>query len=68
MEVYETNQTREEFSLSELNGMVKGAINKAFPSTYWLRAETSDVRVNASSGHCYLEFVEKDKAGNSIIA
>ncbi len=25
-----------------------------------MRAEMSDVRVNTSSGHCYLEFVEKN--------
>jgi exodeoxyribonuclease VII large subunit len=62
------NNERIEFSLSELNGLVKDTIKIAFPQTYWLRAETSDVRVNASSGHCYLEFVEKDSTGNSIIA
>jgi exodeoxyribonuclease VII large subunit len=55
-------------SLSELNFLVKEAINEILPETYWIRAETSDVRINASSGHCYLEFVEKDEKTNHIIA
>jgi exodeoxyribonuclease VII large subunit len=33
-----------------------------------VRAETSDVRVNTSSGHCYLEFVEKDQLTGRIEA
>jgi exodeoxyribonuclease VII large subunit len=55
-------------SLSELNDRVSEAINDRLPGTYWLRAETSDVRVNASSGHCYLEFVEKDERTEQIVA
>ena len=55
-------------SLSELNERVSEAINDRLPGTYWLRAETSDVRINASSGHCYLEFIEKDLHTNQIVA
>ncbi len=55
------------FSLSELNRRVRGAIRDSLPGAYWLRAETSDVRSN-QSGHCYLEFVEKDAHTQSIIA
>ncbi len=55
------------FSLSELNRQVKDAINDHLPDTYWVRAETSDVRRNPN-GHCYLEFVEKDPVTQSIIA
>ncbi|MDR0835497.1 MAG: exodeoxyribonuclease VII large subunit [Tannerella sp.] len=55
-------------SLSELNYLVKEAINEALPETYWIRTETSDVRINASSGHCYLEFIEKDEKSNQITA
>ena len=54
-------------SLSELNGRVKNAIHQALPETYWLRAETSDVRRNRN-GHCYLEFIEKNTITDSIIA
>lgn len=54
-------------TLSELNRQVKDAIRDHLPETYWMRAETSDVRRNRN-GHCYLEFIEKDAATQSIIA
>ena len=54
-------------TLSELNRQVKTAIRNHLPETYWMRAETSDVRRNRN-GHCYLEFIEKDTATQSIIA
>lgn len=59
---------REELSLLELNNRVRGAIGRAFPDTCWVRAEMSDVRVNHSSGHCYLEFVEKNPLGGQLTA
>ena len=54
-------------SLYELNGLVKRSIRSCMPDTYWVQAELSDVRSNYS-GHCYLEFVQKDAAGNNLIA
>ena len=54
-------------SLHELNGLVKRSIRSCMPDTYWLQAELSDVRSNYS-GHCYLEFVQKDASGNNLIA
>ena len=54
-------------SLYELNGLVKRAICHCMPETYWVQAELSDVRSNYS-GHCYLEFVQKDAGGNNLIA
>lgn len=59
---------RTELSLLELNSLVRETIQLTFPETYWVRAETSDVRVNASSGHCYLEFIEKDAVSGQLIA
>lgn len=59
--------TEGSFSLSELNRRVKDAIRDHLPDTYWLRAETSDVRRN-QNGHCYLEFVEKDAEKQHIVA
>ena len=58
----------EDMSLLELNIIIQNAINDALPKKYWVRAEMSDVRVNASSGHCYLEFIEKDEKTGQIIA
>jgi exodeoxyribonuclease VII large subunit len=53
-------------SLSQLNNQLSSEIKNAFPETYWVVAETSDVRV--SSRHCYLEFIEKNPRTNAIIA
>ena len=55
------------FSLSELNLSVKNVIRQSFNESYWVRAETSDVRQHRN-GHCYLEFIEKAKDGQSIVA
>ena len=55
-------------SLSELNRLVRDALQDAFPDTYWVMAETHDVRVNASSGHCYLELVEKNERTGAVEA
>ncbi len=54
-------------SLTELNYRVRDAIRDHLPDTYWIRAETSDVRPNRN-GHCYLEFIEKDPARQAIVA
>ena len=55
-------------SLTELNRNIKQALRDALPETYWVRAETSEVRVNSYSGHCYLEFVEKDERTGQVAA
>lgn len=59
---------RQELSLLELNNRVKGAIYEAFPDTCWVRAEMSDVRTQAASGHCYLEFIEKNPVTGQLVA
>ena len=53
-------------TLSQLNTNVSREMKNAFPATYWVMAETSDVRIN--NGHCYLELVEKNPAGTGLIA
>lgn len=62
------NEIQSSCSLAELLAQVHLALGEAFPTSYWVRAETSDVRVNASSGHCYLEFVEKNPLTNQLLA
>lgn len=59
---------RKELSLLELNNLVKGVIHTAFPDTCWIRAEMSDVRINTSSGHCYLEFIDKNPVTGQLQA
>ena len=58
---------KEPLSLYELNAMVKQALNESLPEAYWIQAELSDVRSN-TTGHCYLEFVQKDLRSNNLIA
>jgi len=53
-------------TLSQLNTKVGKEIKNALPATYWVMAETSDVRIN--NRHCYLELVEKSPIGNNLIA
>ena len=57
----------EALSLYELNNLVRRRLEEAFPDEYWVQAELSDVRSNAT-GHCYLELIEKDARGNNLIA
>lgn len=54
-------------SLHDLNALIKSVIDNQLASQYWIRAEMSDVRTN-QSGHCYLEFIEKDLLGKNTIA
>lgn len=54
-------------SLVELNALVRRSIHACFPDAYWVQAELSDVRVNGS-GHCYMEFVQKDAQSNALVA
>ncbi|WP_308757133.1 exodeoxyribonuclease VII large subunit [uncultured Bacteroides sp.] len=54
-------------SLYDLNALVRRSLEQCLPDTYWIQAELSDVRTN-STGHCYLEFVQKDARGNNLIA
>ena len=55
-------------TLTELNHLVEENIREGFPETYWVMAETSDVKPNYSSGHCYLEFIEKSAHTSAITA
>jgi exodeoxyribonuclease VII large subunit len=54
-------------TLFELNGLIKGSINKAFPDSFWVVAEISELKVN-TNGHCYLELIEKDTESEAMKA
>ena len=43
-------------SLSELNALVKDAVEYTLPDAYWVRAEVASV--HESRGHCYMELTE----------
>lgn len=57
----------EALSLLELNSLVRRSLEQCLPDEYWVQAELSDVRTN-STGHCYLEFIQKDPRSNGLIA
>ena len=57
----------EALSLYDLNALVRRSLEQCLPDEYWVQAEQSDVRTN-STGHCYLEFIQKDLRSNSLIA
>lgn len=54
------------YSLLELTGSVRRCLEASFSSTYWVRAETSDLRHAGASGHCYMELLEKGSTGNVV--
>ena len=57
----------ESLSLLELNALVRDTLEAGLPDAYWVRAELSEVRTN-STGHCYVEFVQKSERGNGLLA
>ncbi len=57
----------ESLSLLELNALVRETLEIGLPDEYWVRAELSEVRANAT-GHCYVEFIQKNERGNSLVA
>ncbi len=59
--------SQEFLSLSQLNGLIKEVLKDSLNKTYWIVAEISEIRNNAS-GHCYLEFIQKDETSNNILA
>lgn len=54
-------------SLLELNRQLKDAVQSAFPSALWVRAEIAELRENRN-GHCYLDLVEKDEGSDQVVA
>ena len=54
-------------SLFDLNALVRRSIEQCLPDEFWVQAELSDVRTN-STGHCYLEFIQKDPRSNNLVA
>ena len=55
-------------SLYDFNALVRRSLEQCLPDEYWVQAELSEVRVNPATGHCYVEFVQKDPRSNNLIA
>ncbi|MFC2090189.1 exodeoxyribonuclease VII large subunit [Bacteroidota bacterium] len=54
-------------TLSVLNETIQKALDKAFPQSIWVSAEILELNVN-SSGHCYIDLIEKSESSDSILA
>jgi len=54
------------YTLLQLNGLLREAIDTALPDEYWVEAELSECRENG--GHCYMELIEKDEHSNTPVA
>lgn len=54
------------YTLLELNKMVRRAIERGLPAEYWVEAELAEARVSA--GHCYMELIQKDENTNTPVA
>lgn len=58
---------KETYSLSQLTRYINQVVKVNFESPVWIKAEISELR-EASNGHCYLEFIEKDPDTDTLIA
>lgn len=54
------------YTLLQLNGLLRDAIESALPDEYWVEAELSECREHG--GHCYMELIEKDEKSNTPVA
>lgn len=57
----------EHISLADLNLLIKDTLNDSLAPSYWVVAEIAEMRAN-HSGHCYLEFIEKDETSGQVKA
>lgn len=57
----------EKLTLYELNQMIRQTIETNFSIKYWVVAEISEIK-ESTSGHCYLELVQKDEQQETLKA
>jgi exodeoxyribonuclease VII large subunit len=57
----------EKLSLTELQRLIRDSLYLSLPQMFWVVAEISEITIN-SSGHCYLELVEKNPDEKNIRA
>lgn len=55
------------YTLLQLNSLIKNSVKEVFPETMWVTGEINEMNEN-STGHCYLELVEKAQNSDQIIA
>lgn len=52
-------QQTEHITLLQLQQRIRQAIDNAFPLGVWVSAEIGEININSSSGHCYMELIQK---------
>lgn len=57
----------EKISLTELQLIIRDALYTTVPGIFWVNAEISEIKEN-SSGHCYLELIDKKADSEDIKA
>lgn len=57
----------QQISLLQLNKQIKDTLEQKFNRPLWVVAEIAQIQEN-SSGHCYLELIEKDTNSNQVLA
>jgi len=57
----------EKLTLTDLQLIIRDSLYIALPEMYWVIAEISEIKEN-SSGHCYLELIEKHPDENNVRA
>jgi exodeoxyribonuclease VII large subunit len=55
------------YTLLQLNSLIRNSVKEIFPETIWVTGEINEMNEN-SSGHCYLELVEKAQHSDQITA
>ncbi len=60
-------EQKEHITLTRLQGIIKEALWHSLEPSYWVSAELSELKVN-SSGHCYMELLEKGERGHQAKA
>ncbi len=55
------------YTLYQLTSAVRMTVEGTFEDAYWVSAEITELRVNAS-GHCYLELVDKRSGSDNVSA
>lgn len=63
----ENNNKADAFSISQLSRQIKKSLEAQFPENFWVVGEISEIRMH-SSGHVYLELIEKDPKSDHIKA
>lgn len=60
-------EKQKSYSLKELNLLVKETLSQYLSPAYWVMGEISEIKEH-SSGHCYLELIQKDEESDNIAA